>query len=201
MHILHLSDTHSFHRQLGSLPAADIIIHSGDISFAGTGDEIVDFINWFIELDYQYKIFIAGNHDFALEGKSPNILQTYLPNNCYYLYNSGVKINDILFWGIPFFLFPEEDFLYNNEINRIPNDTDILITHQPPHGILDHSGNKSFGSMHLHQKVTEIKPRYHLFGHIHDAYGTEKHAETTFSNAAMVDAQYQLVNNPILFEI
>lgn len=87
MHIFYLSDTHGFHRQLGNLPAADIIIHSGDISFVGTGDAIVDFIDWFIELDYQYKIFIAGNHDYLLEGKSADRIQRFLPKNCFYLYN------------------------------------------------------------------------------------------------------------------
>lgn len=201
MHILHLSDTHGFHRQLGSLPAADIIVHSGDISFVGTGDAIVDFIDWFVELDYKYKIFIAGNHDFLLEGKSADRIQRFLPKNCYYLYNSGVKINDLKFWGMPFFFSPEDDSQYIEEINRIPNDTDILITHQPPHGILDRSRNTSFGSVHLLNKVTEIKPRYHLFGHIHDAYGTETHNQTIFSNASMVDEQYQLINNPIILEI
>ena len=57
MTILHLSDTHNLHRQLNNLPAADIIVHSGDISYAGTGKEVVDFIEWFGALDYQYKIF------------------------------------------------------------------------------------------------------------------------------------------------
>jgi predicted phosphodiesterase len=75
MQILHLSDTHNQHRQLGNLPAADVIIHSGDITFAGTGDEVLDFIEWFGSLSYQYKIFIAGNHDYALEGKAPERIQ------------------------------------------------------------------------------------------------------------------------------
>lgn len=99
------------------------------------------------------------------------------------------------------FYFPTKISYIIDEINQIPNDTDILISHQPPHGILDRSGEILFGSMHLHKKVTEIKPRYHLFGHIHNAYGTEKHAKTTLSNASVVDAQYQLVNNLIVLEI
>ena len=66
MNILHLSDTHNLHRQLSNMPAADIIVHSGDISFAGTGEEVLDFIEWLGDLDYKYKIFIAGNHDLAL---------------------------------------------------------------------------------------------------------------------------------------
>ena len=69
MRLLHLSDTHNLHHNLQHLPPADIIVHSGDMSMAGTGEEVLDFINWFAALDYKYKIFIAGNHDFCLEGK------------------------------------------------------------------------------------------------------------------------------------
>ena len=47
MRLLHISDTHNFHRQLDNLPKADVLIHSGDVSMAGTGKEVVDFIEWF----------------------------------------------------------------------------------------------------------------------------------------------------------
>ena len=63
MRILHISDTHSKHRELPPLPNADIIIHSGDFTFAGSENEAYDFIKWFCDLPFQHKIFIAGNHD------------------------------------------------------------------------------------------------------------------------------------------
>ena len=56
--ILHLSDTHGYHNQLNDLPNTDLIIHSGDISFAGTENEIMDFMEWFFNLPHKYKIFI-----------------------------------------------------------------------------------------------------------------------------------------------
>ena len=65
MRILHLSDTHGLHRKIKDLPIADVIIHSGDISHNGTEDEVLDFLNWFIELPYQHKIFVTGNHDLC----------------------------------------------------------------------------------------------------------------------------------------
>ncbi len=55
MRILHLSDTHGQHHQLGEMPRADVIAHSGDISFAGSEDEAFDFIQWFSSLHYTYK--------------------------------------------------------------------------------------------------------------------------------------------------
>lgn len=201
MRILHLSDTHNSHRQLNNLPAADIIIHSGDISFAGTGEEVLDFIEWFGALNYKYKIFIAGNHDYALDGKVPERIQRFLPENCYYLCNSGVAINGVNLWGVPFFFSEEMNENNHLHINSIPDNTDILITHRPPFGVLDNSNNFAYGCRVLLQKVTEIRPRYHLFGHIHDAFGIEKHEYTTFVNAAVVDAEYQLRNEPILFKL
>jgi len=202
MHILHLSDTHNQHRQLGKLPAADVIIHSGDISYAGTGKEVVDFIDWFGALDYKYKIFIAGNHDYCLEEKGSEILKRYLTKNCYYLYNSGVTIENINFWGMPFFFSPEEEnSSYSKTIDLIPEDTDILITHRPPLGVLDNANNISYGCPDLLLKVLDIRPSYHLFGHVHDAYGIEKSNHTIFANAAIVDENYFLLNDPFVFEI
>jgi len=201
MIILHISDTHNQHRQLHNLPAADVIIHSGDISFAGTSDEVLDFIEWFDSLNYQFKIFIAGNHDYVLEGKAPERIQRFLPKNCYYLYNSGVTINSVKFWGIPFFFSPDETNSDTKTNELIPDDTDILITHRPPYGILDQSNSSRFGCSDLLQAATNIRPTYHLFGHIHDASGIEKHKQTTFANASVVDVNYRLLNDPILFEI
>lgn len=57
MRIAHLSDTHGLHRQVKGLPAADVIVHSGDISHNGTEDEVLDFLNWFIELPYPHLFF------------------------------------------------------------------------------------------------------------------------------------------------
>ena len=44
MNILHLSDTHGEHRSLGSLPEADVIVHSGDIAMNGSSSEVLDFM-------------------------------------------------------------------------------------------------------------------------------------------------------------
>lgn len=201
MRILHISDTHNLHQNLQKLPPADIIIHSGDMSMAGTGKEVMDFINWFTALKYKYKIFIAGNHDYCLEGKQQGVIQSFLPDNCYYLYNSGVTIGGVNFWGVPFFFSDEVSGSYKQSIVQIPKDTNILITHRPPFGILDRANNITYGCLDLLQKVLEIKPRYHLFGHIHDAYGIQETRGTTFVNAALVDEGYRLLNKPLVFEI
>ncbi len=58
------------HRRLTSLPEGDVIVHSGDFTMAGTEAEALDFMEWFCDLPYRHKVFIAGNHDFCLRGAS-----------------------------------------------------------------------------------------------------------------------------------
>ena len=91
--ILHLSDTHGLHRQLNKLPDADVIVHSGDFTMAGTEWEVVDFVNWFCGLSYRYKIFVAGNHDDCLYGADVS----GLGESCYYLCESRVCIEGVKF--------------------------------------------------------------------------------------------------------
>lgn len=200
MRILHLSDTHNLHRQLSNLPTADIVIHSGDITYAGTSEEVTDFIDWFGALDYPYKIFIAGNHDECLDGKDPRLIQSLLPENCFYLHNSGVTIEGVRFWGVPFFFSDDANGRTAQIMAQIPEDTDVLITHRPPMGILDTAEN-SYGCPDLLLAVLKIRPQYHLFGHVHDAYGLEKSKHTTFINASLVDEDYRLTNDPRVFDI
>jgi len=197
MLILHLSDTHGKHHELRNLPPADIIIHSGDISFAGSENEVMDFIEWFGALPYKYKIFIAGNHDDYLFGVNLD----GLPQNCFYLCNSSVTIQGVKFYGVPMFM---EDALsgdYDTNIQKIPSETNVLITHQPPYSILDYSANIHYGDRNLLQIVLITQPKYHLFGHIHKAYGIEKSEHTTFVNSAILSENYELINEPILLEI
>ena len=197
MRILHLSDTHNQHNRLVDLPNADTIVHSGDFSFAGSVDEAIVFIEWFTSLPYKYKIFVAGNHDDCLYEANLEGLR----DNCFYLCNSCITIENVNFHGMPLFM---DDFVsgdYDRNLRKIPANTDVLITHQPPHGILDFASNIHYGDVLLLQKILEIKPTYHLFGHIHDAYGIVANKHTTFVNASVVDENYQLSNKSVLLEI
>ena len=198
MRILHLSDTHGKHHLLKNLPKADVIIHSGDASFAGSDSEVLDFLNWFCDLNYKHKIFVAGNHDDCLYGEQIE----GLPDNCYYLSHSGVEIENIKFWGVPLFM---GDTLQEGRIEQImaqiPENTDVLISHSPPYGILDFDDNINYGCPDLLKAVERINPRYHLFGHIHASHGIKKIGQTTFVNSAIMNEMYEFVNNPFLLEI
>lgn len=197
MQILHISDTHNKHHLLTNLPPADIIIHSGDITFAGSEVEVDSFIKWFYKLNYKHKVFIGGNHDdYLFESYDLN-----LPPSCHYLNHSGIEIDGITFWGVPLFMQELNNESFDKNISNIPSYIDVLITHQPPKSILDTSGGWTYGSQILLEKVIEIKPILHLFGHIHDANGIYTTEETVFSNASVLDENYNLKFKPKLFEI
>lgn len=200
MRIVHISDTHNLHRKIKDLPFGDLIIHSGDVTMAGTDDELMNFINWFKQLDYKYKIFIGGNHDYCLEEENRETIQSLLPKNVFYLDKSEIRIENINIFGLPFFVSDAMSGDYEESIKLIPKDTSILITHRPPYGILDKSGIINYGCPDLLKAISEIKPRYNLFGHIHDAYGIKETSHTTFANTALVDEHYNLLNNPFVFD-
>jgi len=209
MKILFISDTHGQHRRLKNLPEADMLIHSGDISKRGEDHEVEDFIKWFSVQDFQYKIFIAGNHDFYFEDETISRIQRMLPQNVYYLCNSNINIEGLNIWGSPvtptFF-----NWAFNVDRGKdiakywseIPNATNILITHGPPYGILDLTkAGINAGCEELLKKVKSIKPKYHLFGHMHEGYGVYADAHTTYINGSVLDEKYTIANEPILFEI
>jgi len=195
MKIIHLSDTHGLHRSLRNMPPADLIIHSGDAS-EGTAREMYDFLNWFFGLDYRYKIFVAGNHDLCLYGERIE----NLPADCHYLCHSGVTIEGIQFWGVPYFASNESNDDTARLITQIPTQTEVLISHRPPYGILDFEKNENWGCLDLLQAVLKIQPRYHLFGHVHAGYGSEKMQNTTFVNASLISKK-RIVHEPFAIKV
>ncbi|MEG2243752.1 MAG: serine/threonine protein phosphatase, partial [Muribaculaceae bacterium] len=84
----------------------------------------------------------------------------------------------------------------------IPEGTDILITHGPAYGILDRTeGGDNAGCEELLSAIKRIKPKYHLFGHIHEGYGVFETDKTVFINGSSLDEDYQAVNAPMTIEI
>lgn len=208
MKIVAISDTHGIHQQV-VLPKGDMLLHSGDVSNVGTFNGVVDFLNWFSKQDFKYKVFIAGNHDFYFEKVNPTELAEIIPDGVTYLNNSGVTIENINIWGSP--ITPRfGNWAFNMDRGaaidaiwqQIPANTDILLTHGPPHGILDKTySNLNVGCEMLAKKVLDIQPKYSIFGHIHEAAGQVQVNNIHFINASVVNLRYQVVNLPVVFEI
>ena len=195
--ILHLSDTHGVHRRLRDLPEADILVHSGDFTMSGSEAETLDFLEWVCDLPYRHKVLVAGNHDACLYGAHLDGLD----DNVHYLCGSGVEIEGLKFWGVPMFM---EDCVSGKQEQlyaAIPDDTDVLVTHTPPYGILDRDGSILYGSRVLLERVSTIRPCLHLFVHIHKAHGMTNDGMTVFSNAAIMDEGYDSLKGPNMLPI
>ena len=191
MTILHISDTHGRHRQLKDLPLADVLVHSGDFTMAGTEEEAIEFLEWFLDQPHRHKILVAGNHDDCLRGESIE----GLPDNCHYLDCSSVKIEGITFYGVPLFMQDIEENILDQKYVDIPNGTDVLITHQPPLGIMDGDEADGFGNAALLARVLELRPRIHLFGHAHRDFGMQAGLSTAFSNGSISCSKCKDIRN------
>ena len=192
MKIFHLSDTHGAHRLLHNLPEADVVVHSGDFTMTGSEAEAIDFLNWFCDLPHKQKIFTCGNHDMCMYGANIGGLDS----NVHYLCNSGIEIEGVKFYGVPMFM---EDCVTDRQAKfyeNIPTDTDVLITHTPAYGILDFDDNINYGSEELLAKLPSLNLKAHLFGHIHAHHGIIEKNGTVFSNGAIMNGDYSILQSP-----
>lgn len=208
MKFIAISDTHGKHAKI-ELPKGDVLLHAGDISSRGTENEVLDFLSWFSAQDYKYKLFIAGNHDFYFEKNASEFISKIIPENVIYLCDYGVQIEGINIWGSPV-----SPWFYNWAFNRhrgddikkhwnkIPSQTDILITYGPVFGKLDKTTRgEQVGCVDLLNTIEKIEPKIHVCGHIHEAYGEVSSSKTKFLNASVLDENYRLVNAPLMFEL
>ena len=190
MKIICLSDTHSNHRNFeDKLPTdADMIIHAGDLTRNGSIGGVQDFMDWFAKLPYKHKIFIAGNHDYALE-EDKKWLQ--FPENIIYLEHNSVVIEGIKIWGSPAidgfgWAFDKTEVERDDIYYTIPRDCDIIVSHVPPYGVMDKISmiNRHVGCKYLKRRIDNIKPKYVIFGHAHERAGMQTIKSITYINAA-----------------
>ena len=203
--IVCISDTHGLHWNV-TVPDGDILIHAGDVTLHGAFEDLDDFNTYLGSLPHPHKIVIAGNHDFCFERDSQTCAA--ILTNCIYLQDQAVTIQGIKFYGSPWqpwFCDWAFNLRRGAEIKQkwdlIPQDTDVLITHGPPHGQGDRTfGNVLVGCQDLLEAVERIKPTLHVFGHIHEGFGTTNTKQTAFINASSCNLRYKPVNPPVIYE-
>ena len=211
--IVCISDTHGKHDEI-TIPPCDILIHSGDATGRGWFKEVRNFAVWFEQQPAKHKIFVPGNHELEFEKELPRS-RSWFTEYC----PTGTLLIDqaIEFEGIKFYASPITPQFFNwafmknrgqdikRHWDRIPEDTQFLITHGAPKGILDYVPMSDYnaGCEELLFRVAQLKDlKYHVFGHLHAPGGlTQVHNNITFINAAMVGEDYRVGNRkPIEIE-
>lgn len=184
--IVAISDVHEKWADL-ELPPADLLIIAGDLcerrdqSFAAADA-------WVATVEQRFTfgaLYVPGNHDAPiLESAQAKKYQALAPHLFdVMLVDKTVEVSGLRIHGMPWDFADRE-----TPEEKIPSGLDILVTHEPPQGILDWSARSpddSQGNRSLRQRVAIVRPRLHIFGHCHMAYGVHKTPETTFINVAI----------------
>lgn len=210
MRLVCISDTHGRHDRL-ELPPGDVLIHAGDFCGVGDADDVASFAHWFYRQPFAHRIVVAGNHDLLFE-HVPDIAEDILHKACpgvHYLRDSGVVIDSVGFWGSPWqprfmnWAFNLERGVPLRQVwAQVPDGIDVLITHGPPHGILDKTRHGDLvGCEELRAALPRIKPRVHIFGHIHEGAGQLMAGGVHFVNASSLDATYSTMHPAMVVEL
>ncbi len=210
MRIICISDTHLRHLKFPiNVPIGDLLVHAGDATFEGSPREIQAFFDWFSALPHKHKVFVAGNHDWLFQ-KNPELARQLVPKNVTYLQDSMAEIEGLKVYGAPWqpefmnwaFNLPRGHRL-REKWNLIPSRVDVLITHGPPLRYCDlNPDGEHVGCGDLHDVIVKrVKPRLHVFGHIHGGYGIAAAGRTLFVNASVCDEAYRPSHAPIIVEL
>jgi Icc-related predicted phosphoesterase len=226
--------TSDLHGTLPEVPPCDVLIVAGDICPVSMPHDPAtqhgwldtNFRAWLMEeatVKAPHVIGIAGNHDFVFEAKEhPRDLPWT------YLQDSGCEIGGLKFWGTPRVPKLRRWAFYGLDsgpggqgeahisplsyhFDKIPDDTDVLITHGPAKGVGDHvpegvggagPGGEHCGAKALREAVLRVRPRLHVWGHIHEGHGRYlTSAGTEGANVALLDGSYAAVHKPLPFTL
>ena len=222
--IVALSDTHSYHHKV-DVPAGDVLVFAGDLMTCGRKfHEVMSFASWFMKHPHPHKVLVAGNHDRLFQSQKAACINEFKirPNgDFHYLEDSGCVIRGWNFWGSPYtpwFYNWAFDYYRGDGVkhwNKIPSDTDILVTHGPPLGFGDQAipyatniggimqpPTEHVGCGELLNAVRLVKPAAHFFGHIHGGHGVHfdfkdqynLNIDTAFHNVSICNEDYDPVN-------
>lgn len=227
MKIVLISDTHSMHSRI-EIPECDLLIHAGDWTWEGKFQEVTDFAKWLATQPAKDIILVPGNHEVEFAKNYPDS-HAWISGECpraHILIEESLELNGINFWGsgyTPAFGF---GWAYNAgrgiveaaTLNqpfigdiwaKIPENTNFLITHGMPYGILDDARRNwegkvdHVGDKELLKRMNELPElKWVVGGHLHacggKSYITPKY---TVYNAAICDDNYLVNRKPIIIEI
>lgn len=200
MRLVCISDTHGYYP--AKLPAGDILIHAGDFTAYGSYEETERFFEWLDAQPFKDVLAVPGNHDVSLE-----LTRIPDPGRIHLLMHQSVEIEGFKIFGSPItpvfndWAFMATDGVRDILFQQIPEDTDILVTHGPPRGVLD----RNFQGLPCGCPILAglpWKPQAHIFGHIHEQGGRIDHdGQTYYVNASLMNEMYRPLNEPIVLDL
>ena len=206
-----ISDTHNSQPHI---PPGDLLVHAGDLTQSGSLSEVQRTLDWLNTFPHTHKVVVAGNHDLFLDGTTTaadrdgrDVLKW---GSLIYLQNSSTSLifpggRRLKVYGSPWtrkqgnwaFQYPRGEDRWSN---TIPDDTDVLVTHSPPRFHLDVDG---FGDENLLDELWRVRPRVHVFGHIHAGHGQDvlvfDKLQEVYERILKVQAPWALVWMLLLF--
>lgn len=208
--IICCSDTHSQNLTTKwDWPLGDIWIHAGDLSATGSEESLKQVGRQIHQLPYRYKIIIAGNHDRAFweHNKYVPTAWRYFPG-VIVLEDEWVKIMGLKIYGSSWIKFKEGKYPFEiqdlkEKWDLVPDHTDVLVTHMPPKLAqldVNHHG-ESMGSHSLLEATKRVRPKLHVFGHIHEGAGVYVENDITYVNACLTGRDRKPAYNPVEIEL
>nr|OQO22404.1 hypothetical protein B0A51_12203 [Rachicladosporium sp. CCFEE 5018] len=186
------------------MPRVDVLLHCGDLTQVGGLSAYRKALELLGPIDAELKLVIPGNHDISLDGEhwathldeddepeehdqAVEIMTGKLATDAGVTYLTEGTHHFTLKNGATFSLFaspyqPERGewaFGYprnaDHFASKVPENTDIMMTHGPSMGTLDliPNRNEHVGCHSLLKAVERAGPKMHCFGHIHEGYGYE----------------------------
>ena len=224
------SDTHEAEGWEDNIPEGDVFIHAGDFTMLGGFKETKDFVSKLEKLPHKFKVVIAGNHELTFDTEKFKLKRQIIEERFRFLRKvDDVKVKDVVaknpniiylentstvICGYKIYGSPYSPHFYDWGFNvrrekigtvwdLIPLDTEILITHGPPIGFGDLTEeNEHMGCVDLLKTIREkVKPKLHVFGHIHNDYGMWKDENTIYANAAICDISYNAMRKGIVVDL
>ncbi len=232
MKIIVISDLHGY---LPKISECDVVCICGDIiplqyqndTIKSISWFLLDFVPWTNSINCDKVIFIAGNHDWLfhdlleknhkLDWEIEELLLTsHLDTTkIKYLCDNEYIYKDIKFYGTPWipdlkkWAFYADSEKLKEKFHKIPNNTDVLLTHTPPK--IENCGkvlqkcwnyNRDFGCKELAEEYSRINPTWHLFGHVHSGeHNITKLNNSNLVNVSLLDENYAITYKPFIFEV
>ena len=179
--IVACSDTHGKHLYL-PIPEGDVFIFAGDFEIKNTFD-LIEMSTWLDNLPHKNVVAIFGNHDFTENYPKENMKQMF--ERVHLLFNEFINVDGFKIW------------------ETIPLETEIVVTHTMPYGILDGvlPRMQSVGSLTLRDRIKEVQPYIQIGGHLHESFGQYTDGKTDYYNVSVMDEQYKIVNPCTIIDV